>query len=352
LPLKVKPTRQQIAATKAAQNQKNYLLGIKNKPAAQMVTGTPNRFQALESAAHIEEVAKPKPVANDPIVPIADFQQREAIVFFDSERLPPFSLVHLKLTRGLDADESTKVIKELGRDWAVCTTELDPDLKDRIRYAHLQGWPLTKADTCMWIQEEADRRQCDVTEIARSIGSDSVDDAGPHDYYQHRTNQVDRNSGIFFMRFPELTSAAALDHYISNEGKLFRVQYLRATDIGLGGCGDGPALEEHWLSKEYEALPALHGTFLNWFLAEHESQEHKRTSAIIFRLTDLIYTESVRLAYLSTNGPAISYEAAHLMAMRLFRENCTTVEDCHLLARENTPFLTPTINPPHATVNV
>jgi hypothetical protein len=196
---------QQIKAGKEAQQEEKYLQGLKNwgnKPVARMISGASNRFQAPESAAHIEEVPDigtadpppPPPLGEDGgksmVIPVVDFQHREAITVFDSECLLPFSLIHLEFTRSLNTADSVKIMEEMSRDWAVCTSVLDLDLKDHICYAKLQGWPLNKADTRAWIQEEVELWGCNEEQVARSLGCHSLDDAGPHDYYRYHTGQT------------------------------------------------------------------------------------------------------------------------------------------------------------------
>jgi hypothetical protein len=254
------------------------------------------------------------------------------------ELLLPFSLIHLKLTRGLSTSDSVKTMKDVGKDWAVFTTKLDLDLKDRIRYAHLQGWPLNKVETCAQIQEDVDQKGCDAEQVARNLGCHSLDDASPHDYFRYQTGQTDRSNRIHFITYPKLTTMADLDHFITNDGRNFCVQYLRAMDISLGGSGDGHSLEEHWSPTDYADLPVLKGSLFNWFLAEQENQEQKRTDSILNWLATIIHSESIRLINSGNKGPVIPYNVAHLMATDLFREQCTAVEDCHILARENTPF--------------
>jgi hypothetical protein len=61
IPIRVKPTKQQLAASKEEQQTAKYLLGIKNKNTATMTAGASNRFKALEESAHIEEVDQPEP---------------------------------------------------------------------------------------------------------------------------------------------------------------------------------------------------------------------------------------------------------------------------------------------------
>jgi hypothetical protein len=226
----VKPTKQQLAASREEQQNAKYLLGIKNKVTATMTAGASNRFKALEESAHIEEADKPEPTAKiseaqpsddrlasvesdlyadptttftvattDSAVPVSDFLCREAFAWFDATRLPPFAKVHLSLTKGLDAEESANVIKSVGRDWAVCTSEIDDDLKNRIRYAYLQGWPLTKQDTRARIQEDADHLGGFTDDSsAMRYGCMSLDEVTPHDYYRYHTKQTDRGTGDSF----------------------------------------------------------------------------------------------------------------------------------------------------------
>jgi hypothetical protein len=116
IPIRVKPTRQQIAANKEAQQTAKYLLGIKNKNTATMTAGASNRFRALEESAHIEEVDQPDPpkdkilevpppadhlasvesdlytdltttftaATTDSTIPVADFLCRESFAWFDA----------------------------------------------------------------------------------------------------------------------------------------------------------------------------------------------------------------------------------------------------------------------------
>jgi hypothetical protein len=184
IPIRVKPTKQQIAASKEEQQTAKYLLRLKGKTTVTMTSGASNRFKALEELAHIEEVDQPESKEEEPpaeerlasvesdlyadptttftaettdsAVPVADFLCRESFAWFDVARLLPFAKVHLKLTKGLDAEESANVMKSVGKDWAICTSEIDADLKDWICYAYLQGWPLTKQDTRAHVQEDTD----------------------------------------------------------------------------------------------------------------------------------------------------------------------------------------------------
>jgi hypothetical protein len=41
-------------------------------------------------------------------------------------------------------------------------------------------------------------------------GCMSLDEVTPHDYYQYHTKQTDRSTGIFFLTYPELKTAASL----------------------------------------------------------------------------------------------------------------------------------------------
>jgi hypothetical protein len=273
----VKPTKQQLTASREEQQTAKYLLGLKGKKTATMTTGASNRFKALEESAHIEEVDQPEqkpkipeeppsdkclasvesdlyadPTATftaattDSAVPVADFLCRESFAWFDAARLPPFAIVHLKLTKGLDAKESANVMKSVGKDWAVCTSEIDADLKDRICYAYLQGWPLTKQDTRARIQEDTDQLGGFTDDSsAMRYGCMSLDEVTPHDYYRYHTKQTDRSTGIFFLTYPELTTAASLAEYLQKGGveRNARVAILRAMDIGLGGNSDGHALD-------------------------------------------------------------------------------------------------------------
>jgi hypothetical protein len=112
IPIKVKPTRQQIAASKEEQQNARYLLGLKGKTTATMTSGASNCFQALEASAHIEEVDQPEPklveppageclasvesdlyadptttfvaASTDSAVPIANFLCRESFAWFDA----------------------------------------------------------------------------------------------------------------------------------------------------------------------------------------------------------------------------------------------------------------------------
>jgi hypothetical protein len=214
IPIRTKPTRQQIAASKEEQQKAKYLLGLKGKTTTTMTSGASNRFQALEATAHIEEVDQPeeeqKPkeppstehlasvdsdlycdatatftaATMDSAVPIADFLCRELFTWFDAAQLPPFAKIHLSLTKGLDAEESAVVMKTIGKDWAICTSEIDPDLKDRIRYAYLQGWPLSKQDTRARIQEDTDQLGGFTDDSsAMRYGCMSLNKVSPHDYY-------------------------------------------------------------------------------------------------------------------------------------------------------------------------
>jgi hypothetical protein len=75
-------------------------------------------------------------------------------------------------------------MKSVGKDWAVCTSEIDADLKDRICYAYLQGWPLTKQDTRARIQEDTDQLGGFTDDSsAMQYGCMSLDEVTPHDYY-------------------------------------------------------------------------------------------------------------------------------------------------------------------------
>jgi hypothetical protein len=150
-------------------------------------------------------------------------------------------------------------------------------------------------------------------------------------------------------------------------------------DIGLGGNGDGHALEQHWPEQEYSLFPTLKNTFINWFLAGQEAQEDSRQDTIINNLVETIRHESIRLVNIGSKGPAISYKGAHCMETDLFSEDRMSAEDCRDLAREHTPFdrksvsMDPTtgrmqcikkkgfligalqnikLNPPHAVANV
>jgi hypothetical protein len=330
----VKPTRQQIAASREEQQQAKYLLGLKVKGQTnpKMMSGASNRFQALEESAHIEEVDQPdkdqKPeeppveeflalvesdlyadpsttfvsATTDSAVPVADFLRRESFAWFDSARLPPFAWfdvarlppfakVHLTLTKGLDAEESAKVMKSVGKDWAICTSEIDADLKDRIHYAYLQGWPLTKQDTRAHIQEDTDQLGGFTDDSsAMQYGCMSLDEVTPHDYYRYHTKQTDHSTGIFFLTFPELNTAASLAEYLTRGGVEYRarVAVLRAKDIGLGGNGDGHALEQHWPEQEYSLYPTLKNTFINWFLVGQEALEDSCRDTIINNLTEMI----------------------------------------------------------------
>jgi hypothetical protein len=158
-----------------------------------------------------------------------------------------------------------------------------------------------------------------------------------------------------------------------------RVAILRAMDIGLGGNGNGHALEQHWPEQEYSLYPTLKNTFINWFLACQEAQEDSCRDTIINNLAEMIKHKSIRLVNIGGKGPAISYRAAHCMATDLFSEDHMSAEDCRDLAREHTPFDRKSIstdpvtgrmqhikkkgflagalqniklNPPHATANV
>jgi hypothetical protein len=129
----------------------------------------------------------------DSAVSVADFLHRESFAWFDAAWLPPFAKVHLSLTKGLDAEESAKVMK-VGKDWAICTSEIDPDLKDRIRYAYLQGWPLTKQDTRVCIQEDTDRLGGFTDDSsAMQYGCMSLDKVTPHDYYRYHMLHLGRD---------------------------------------------------------------------------------------------------------------------------------------------------------------
>jgi hypothetical protein len=345
IPIRVKPTRQQIAANKAEQQTAKYLLGIKNKKTATMSTGASNRFKALEETAHIEEVEQPEskdkslevlpaverlasvesdlyadPTAvftaasTDSAVPVADFLCRESFAWFDAARLPPFAIVHLKLTKGLDAEESTNVMKSVGKDWAICTTEIDSDLKNRICYAYLQGWPLTKQDTRARIQE-GNNLLGGFTDDSSAMryGCMTLDEVTPHDYYRYHTKQTEQGTGVLFLTYPELSTAASLAEYLQRGGveRSARVAVLRALDIGLGGNSNGHTLEQHWPESEYSILPTLKNTFINWFLAGQEAQEDLRCDTIIHNLTETIRHESIQLVNIGGKGPAISYEGAH-----------------------------------------
>jgi hypothetical protein len=317
-----------------------------------MTAGASNRFKALEETAHIEEVEQSEPTdkapedpspddhlasvesdlytdptaiftaaTTDSTVPVADFLCRESFAWFDAARLPPFAIVHLKLTKGLGAEESTNVMKSVGKDWAVCTSEIDGDLKNRIRYTYLQGWPLTKQDTRARIQEDNDQlgRFTDDSS-AMCYGCMSLDEVTPHDYYRYHTKQTERGTGILFLTYPELTTAASLAEYLQKGGveRSARVAILRAMDIGLGGNSDEHALEQHWPEQEYSLLPTLKNTFVNWFLAGQEAQEDLHRDTIIHNLVETIRHESIRLVNIGGKGPAISYEGAHCMATDLF----------------------------------
>jgi hypothetical protein len=111
IPIMVKPTKQQIAASKEEQQNAKYLLGLKGKTNPRMTSGASNHFKALEDTAHIEEVDQPdkekKPeeppaaeerlasvesdlyadpsttfiaTTTDSAVPVADFLRRESFV--------------------------------------------------------------------------------------------------------------------------------------------------------------------------------------------------------------------------------------------------------------------------------
>jgi hypothetical protein len=111
----VKPTKQQLAASKEEQQTAKYLLGLKGKTTAMMATGASNCFKALEESAHIEEVDQPEPKSEQPeeppsdehlasvesdlyadptstfiaattdsAVPVADFLCRESFAWFDA----------------------------------------------------------------------------------------------------------------------------------------------------------------------------------------------------------------------------------------------------------------------------
>jgi hypothetical protein len=232
-------------------------------------------------------------------------------------------------------------MKSVGKDWAVCTSEIDTDLKDRICYAYLQGWPLTKQDTRAHIQEDTDQLGGFTDDSsAMQYGCMSLDEVTPHDYYRYHTKQTDRSTGIFFLTYPELMTAASLAEYLQRGGveRNARMSILRAMDIGLGGNSDGHALEQHWPEQEYSLFPTLKNTFINWFLAGQEAQEDLRRDTIINNLVETIRHESIRLVDIGGKGPAISYEGAHCMATDLFSEDRTSAEDCRDLAREHTPF--------------
>jgi hypothetical protein len=232
-------------------------------------------------------------------------------------------------------------MKSVGKDWAICTSEIDDDLKDRIRYAYLQGWPLTKQDTRARIQEDTDQLGGFTDDSsAMRYGCMSLDEVIPHDYYRYHTKQTDRSTGLFFLTYPELTTAASLAEYLTRGGveRSARVTILRAKDIGLGGNGDGHALEQHWLEQEYSLYLPLKNTFINWFLVGQEAQEDSRRDTIINNLTETIKHESIRLVNIGGKGPAISYEAAHCMATDLFSKGRTSAEDCRDLARKHMPF--------------
>jgi hypothetical protein len=219
IPIRTKPTRQQITASKEEQQSARYLLGLKGKTTATMTSGASNRFQMLEASAHIEEVDQPEPKPEEPpaeeclasvesdlyadptttfvaattdsAVSVADFLCRESFAWFDAAQLLPFAKVHLSLMKGLDAEESAKVMK-VGKDWAICTSEIDPDLKDRIHYAYLQGWPLTKQDTRAHIQEDTDGLGGFTDDSsAMRYGCMSLDEVTPHNYYRYHTKQTD-----------------------------------------------------------------------------------------------------------------------------------------------------------------
>jgi hypothetical protein len=64
IPIRVKPTKQQLAASKEEQQTAKYLLGLKGKTTATMTSGASNRFKALEESAHIEEVDQPEQKKN------------------------------------------------------------------------------------------------------------------------------------------------------------------------------------------------------------------------------------------------------------------------------------------------
>jgi hypothetical protein len=329
IPIRVKPTRQQLAASREEQQKATYLLGIKNKKTTTMTAGASNRFKALEEPARIEEGDQPdqatadkipeaplpkerlasvesdlyadptttfKAATTDSAVPVSDFLCREAFAWFDAARLPPFSKVHLSLTKGLDAEESANVMKTVGKDWAVHTSEIDDALKNRIRYAYLQGWPLTKQDTRARIQEDADHLGGFTDDSsAMRYGCMSLDEVTPHDYYRYHTKQTERGTGTLFLTFPELTTAASLAEYLQKGGveHSARVAILRALDIGLEGNGDGHALEQHWTEQEYSLFPTLKNTFINWFLAGQEVQENSRRDTIINNLVETIRQESI-----------------------------------------------------------
>jgi hypothetical protein len=75
-------------------------------------------------------------------------------------------------------------MKSVGKDWAICTSEIDDNLKDRIHYAYLQGWTLTRQDTRARIQEDTDQLGgfTDDSSTMR-YGCMSLDEVNPHDYY-------------------------------------------------------------------------------------------------------------------------------------------------------------------------
>jgi hypothetical protein len=232
-------------------------------------------------------------------------------------------------------------MKSVGKDWAICTSEIDADLKDRIRYAYLQGWPLTKQDTRARIQEDTDQLGGFTDDSsAMRYGCMSLDEVTPHDYYRYHTKQTDRSTGIFFLTYPELTTAASLAEYLQRGGveRSARVAILRAMDIGLGGNGDGHALEQHWPEQEYSLFPTLKNTFINWFLAGQEAQEDHAaipSSTTSSRRSDTspfdLSTSAAKARQSPTRAPTAWQRTS-------FPEDRTSAEDCRDLAREHTPF--------------
>jgi hypothetical protein len=115
IPIRVKPTKQQLAASREEQQTAKYLLGLKGKTTTTMTTGASNRFKALEESAHIEEVDQSEPkqekpeeppseeclasvesdlyadptttftaATTDSAVPVVDFLCRESFAWFDA----------------------------------------------------------------------------------------------------------------------------------------------------------------------------------------------------------------------------------------------------------------------------